>query len=117
MHGHHGFGENSEQKLLHELERRKGPEPRLPLAEVEPIARALVSYLRGARGVRRVVVAGSYRRRKESVRDLDLLVTASDPAVATGRLLSFQDVDEMLAHSGAQHCRAQAGAACWAQAQ
>jgi DNA polymerase (family 10) len=98
VHGHHGFGEKTEQKLLHELERMRQPEHRVLLADAEPIARALVRHLRGGRGVRRAVIAGSYRRRRESVRDLDVLVTATDPAVATERLLSFEEVDEVIAH-------------------
>ena len=98
VHGRHGFGETTERKLLHELERRTKPERRSMLAEVEPTAQALVSHLSGARGVRRTVVAGSYRRRRETVRDLDVLVTASDPTAATERLLSFAEVEEVLAH-------------------
>ena len=98
VHGRHGFGERSEQKLLHELERRTEPERRDLLAEVEPVAQALVSHLRGARGVSRAIVAGSYRRRRESIRDLDVLVTATDPVAATERLLSFGEVEEVLAH-------------------
>jgi DNA polymerase (family X) len=98
VHGRHGFGERTEQKLLHELERQTQPERRALLAEVEPTAQALVAHLRSARGVRRVVVAGSYRRRKETVRDLDLLVTAPDPTAATERLLSFEEVEDVLAH-------------------
>jgi DNA polymerase (family X) len=98
VRGRHGFGERSEQKLLHELERRKGQEQRVLLAEVEPIAQALVLHLRGAHGVKRAIAAGSYRRRRESVRDLDVLVTATDSAAATERLLSFEQVEEVLAH-------------------
>jgi DNA polymerase (family 10) len=96
VHGRHGFGEKTEQKLLHELERRA--ERRVSLAEVEPTARALVAHLRGGRGVRRAVVAGSYRRRRESVRDLDVLVTGADPAAAAERLISFGEVEEVLTH-------------------
>ena len=98
VHGRHGFGEKTEQNLLHELERRRGPERRPLLAAVEPIAQGLVAHLQGARGVRQVVVAGSYRRRRESVRDLDILVSADDPSAATERLVSFEQVEEVLAH-------------------
>jgi DNA polymerase (family X) len=98
VHGRHGFGEKTEQKLLHELERRTGSE-RFSLAEVEPIAQALLKHLRGARGVRRAVVAGSYRRRRESVRDLDVLVTGTDPAAVTERFISYDEVEEVLAHA------------------
>jgi DNA polymerase (family X) len=98
VHGHHGFGERSEQKLLHELERRTQPEHRTLLSDVEPVAQALVDHLRGGRGWSRAIVAGSYRRRRESVRDLDVLVTATDPTAATERLLGFEQVEEVLAH-------------------
>lgn len=96
VHGRHGFGEKTEQKLLRELERRQRPES-LGLADVEPVARALVAHLRRAHGVRRAIVAGSYRRRKERVHDLDVLVGGADPAAATERLVSFKDVEDVLA--------------------
>ena len=98
VHGRHGFGEKSERKLLHELERRGEGERRAALMEVEPVAEALVRHLRASPAVRRAVVAGSYRRRRATVRDLDLLVTATDPAAAAERLLDFRDVEEVLAH-------------------
>lgn len=97
VHGRHGFGETSERKLLHELERRQRAERRL-LCDVEPTARALISHLHGAPGVTQAIVAGSYRRRRESVRDLDVLVCGADPVAATERLLSFEEVEEVLAH-------------------
>jgi DNA polymerase (family 10) len=98
VHGRHGFGERTEQKLLRELERRTHPERRVALAEVEPTAQALVEHLHRSRSVSWAVVAGSYRRRRESVRDLDVLVTATDPAAATERLFMFEGIDEVLAH-------------------
>lgn len=98
VHGRHGFGERSEQKLLQQLERKKGAERRISLAEVEPTTQALLAELRGAPAVSEAIVAGSYRRRRESVGDLDVLVCATDPAAATERLLSFEEVEEVVAH-------------------
>jgi DNA polymerase (family 10) len=97
VHGRHGFGERIEQKILHELERRRSPEGPVPLATVEPIAEALVDRLRRVHGVRQVVVAGSYRRRKETVRDLDILVTCTDEEAVTESFVTYEDVAEVLA--------------------
>ena len=49
-------------------------------------AEALVDYLRRVRGVQQVVVAGSYRRMKDTVGDLDILVTAQSAASGDGAL-------------------------------
>jgi DNA polymerase (family 10) len=97
VRGRHGFGERTEQKLLHELERRQPAGRRLPLAVVEPVAEALREHLRAVRGVRQVVVAGSFRRRQETIGDLDILITCKDPVAASDRFLSFGEVEEVLA--------------------
>jgi len=55
---------------------------RRPLEEVYPIARELVRALRAPNRADRVEVAGSFRRARESVGDLDILVTTQDPARA-----------------------------------
>jgi len=55
---------------------------RRPIEEVYPIARALVEALREKSGADRVEVAGSFRRARETVGDLDILVTSRAPARA-----------------------------------
>lgn len=65
---------------------------RLLLAEAEASADPLVHYLEGIAGVTRVTVAGSYRRRKETVGDLDVLVTAKDPARTIERFVAYPEV-------------------------
>lgn len=71
-----GFGEKSEQEIVRGLEFLKKRRGRFLLGEVLPLVSAIESRLRGLPGVRRVVVAGSIRRRKETVGDADLLVIA-----------------------------------------
>jgi DNA polymerase/3'-5' exonuclease PolX len=57
-----------------------GPGPaRRPIEEVYPVAQALVVGLRSGANVDRVEVAGSFRRSRETVGDLDILVTSKDP--------------------------------------
>ncbi|MCF8112063.1 MAG: DNA polymerase/3'-5' exonuclease PolX [Desulfobacteraceae bacterium] len=71
-----GFGEKTQQNILESLGRiKKSGEKRLLWSDAAPFADALEKYLKGITGVRQVRVAGSYRRGKETVGDLDILAT------------------------------------------
>ena len=87
-----GFGVRTEQLILQRAARAAGAEPRLRLADAEQVARPLVDYLRGLDGVRRVEVAGSFRRRRETVGDLDVLVCAARGAAVMARVVAYEDV-------------------------
>ena len=71
-----GFGPIIAKKLSDALEKPRA-EKRFKLSVVEAEAEALVGFLRDGG---RIVVAGSYRRRRDTVGDLDVLVTAKDGA-------------------------------------
>lgn len=77
-----GFGPKIIAGIRDGLGAAEHVEHRLLLTEAEASADPLVHYLERVPGVTRVAVAGSYRRRKETVGDLDVLVTAKDPARA-----------------------------------
>jgi DNA polymerase (family 10) len=94
VHELHGFGPTIEKKLLGALEKPRA-EKRFKLAVAEAEAEALVGYLRDGG---RVVVAGSYRRRRDTVGDLDVLVTAANGAAVGDKLISYENVAEVLAH-------------------
>jgi DNA polymerase (family 10) len=81
-----GFGEKLEQSLLSQVKsmRDREEERRLLLPAAEEVAEDMVSYLRKHADVKRITVAGSYRRRKETVGDLDILVVAGGDAAASG---------------------------------
>jgi DNA polymerase (family X) len=70
-----GFGPKSEAELLKALEQTERP-ARRAIAEAAVDADALIAHMRAAPGAEEAVVAGSYRRGRESVGDLDLLVAA-----------------------------------------
>ena len=92
-----GFGKKTEEHILEELHCRKGAEKRTKLAEAEQVVDSLKSFLEGIKGVNRVTVAGSYRRRKETVGDLDILVTCKKDSPVMDRFTGFEDVAEVIA--------------------
>jgi len=94
LHEIKGFGPTIEQKLSAALEKPVAAK-RFKLSVAEAEAEALVSFLRSSG---RVVVAGSYRRRRETVGDLDLIVTAAHAAAVGDRLVDYENVAEVLAH-------------------
>ena len=73
------FGARSEAKILRGIELLAGTAGRQLLGLVLPVARDIEARLRGFPGVKQAAVAGSVRRRKETVGDLDFLVSARDP--------------------------------------
>ena len=94
LHELRGFGPTIEKKLAGALEKPMAIK-RFKLAVAEAEAEALVGFLRDGG---RVVVAGSYRRRRDTVGDLDILVTTKQgPAVGT-KLTRYENVAEVLAH-------------------
>jgi DNA polymerase (family 10) len=90
-----GFGEKLERRIEDAGAAHAGAPRRFKLAVAAQYAGPLVTYLKGARGVRRVEVAGSFRRRRETVGDLDLLVTG-EGADAIARFAAYDEVAEVL---------------------
>ncbi len=91
-----GFGEKTEQKIIAGLDNLSVRKGRTPLPEAEETARSLVAWLEACKGVREVTVAGSFRRRKDTVGDLDMLVVAGKRSGVMDRLRSFDEVREVV---------------------
>jgi DNA polymerase (family 10) len=94
LHELRGFGPTIEKKLAGALEKPVA-EKRFKLAVAEAEAEALVGFLRDGG---RVVVAGSYRRRRETVGDLDILVTSKQGAAVGDKLVGYDNVADVVAH-------------------
>ena len=92
-----GFGAKSEQKLAAALGKPQA-EKRFKLSEAEAEAEALLSHLRSSASGGQVIVAGSYRRRRDTVGDLDVLMVAPHGAAAGNRLAKYENVADVLAH-------------------
>ena len=91
-----GFGAKREQAIAEKLEQWQGAEQRLTLIAAEEIAHPLVDYLQRIDGVDQVTIAGSFRRRKETVGDLDILVTAAAGSPVMERFTAYEEVREVV---------------------
>ncbi len=91
-----GFGAKSEEKILRGLKTRGAEEHRMAWSRAEEVALPLVDYLTAVRGVKQVTVAGSYRRHRETVGDLDILATAAEGAPVIERFVAYEDVAEVV---------------------
>jgi DNA polymerase (family X) len=93
----HGFGAKSEEKIVAALA-KPAAETRFKIAVAEEEAEALVAYLGQGLAKGQVVVAGSYRRRRDTVGDLDILVTTRQGAAVGDKLAGYENVAGVLAH-------------------
>jgi DNA polymerase (family 10) len=90
-----GFGERKEQKLLRSIGFVRARTGRLPIGEVLPAALEIEARLRAVRGVRDVAIAGSLRRRKETIGDMDFLVVASRADAVMEHFTMMPEVTEV----------------------
>jgi DNA polymerase (family X) len=93
-----GFGEKTEVNILQSVEERLSKARRFKLAVAAQYAEALARYLRKSAGVGEVVVAGSLRRMRETVGDIDILATAGTATNLMDRFLRYGEVKEVLSH-------------------
>lgn len=95
-----GFGPQLEEKLREALERHVAAAQRVKLSTAEEIGETLLDHLAAANGVEEAAIAGSYRRRRETVGDLDIVVASGRPAEAMRRFVSYPEVVEVIAEGG-----------------
>jgi DNA polymerase (family 10) len=90
-----GFGVKTEQKILSAIARRRRIVGRFKLSEADQYVEPLVEYLQEDEAVERLEVAGSYRRRRETVGDIDLLAIATAPERVMQRFVEYPDVQKV----------------------
>ena len=96
-----GFGERTEARLLAALVAREAEGERRALRAVAAVpAEAIADALRAAPGVEACDIAGSFRRGRDTVGDLDILVAAGDGEPAIETFCSLPDVRSVLARGG-----------------
>jgi DNA polymerase (family 10) len=92
-----GFGEKSQRNILEHVELAKRGQERMLLGRAFPVAEDVESRLREADAFDRVDVVGSFRRRRPTVGDIDVLATAAEPDAAMAVFCGHEDVKEVLA--------------------
>ena len=91
----HGFGEKTEQNILQAVQAHASQGRRFKLATAAQYAEALRDFLQAIPGVLQVTVAGSFRRMRETVGDLDILVTAKPDSPVMRRFTGYDEVAEV----------------------
>lgn len=91
-----GFGEGIERKIRKALSLHVRADHRFRIDRAEEYAGSLVKTLSAVPGVTRVEMAGSFRRRKETVGDLDILVTAGPRSPVMDRFTGYEEVQEVV---------------------
>jgi DNA polymerase (family X) len=92
-----GFGQTTQQKICDAIARRASHAGSFQFGEIAAEAEALRSDLATHEAALQVEIAGSYRRRKEIVHDLDLLVATKEPEVVTKFFVSHPLVESVIA--------------------
>ncbi|TSC85189.1 MAG: DNA polymerase X family [Parcubacteria group bacterium Gr01-1014_17] len=93
-----GFGEKSEEKILKGIAFRRTVGGRMILGAVLPVAHALENKLRAFQEVKNAIVAGSIRRMKETVGDIDLLVVSEKPEETMKKIAGLPEIEHVNVH-------------------
>jgi DNA polymerase (family 10) len=91
-----GFTEKKEQDIFKQIEFFKRGKGRLIIGEVYPLVKQIEKRLQHIAGVKNAVAAGSIRRMKETIGDIDYLVTSSDPKQVIDFFVKMPEVQEIL---------------------
>ncbi|MBI4501092.1 MAG: DNA polymerase/3'-5' exonuclease PolX [Gemmatimonadetes bacterium] len=92
-----GFGEKTEQHILQELAARSPGEQRVLRSVAAQYGETYLTYLRALPGVLQAEIAGSYRRCRETVGDLDILASVKPRTPLVGHFVGYPEVEEVMA--------------------
>lgn len=92
-----GFGEKTEETFLDGIAVMKTKPKRYPIADVIPIAKRILHSLKRFKSVEKIEIAGSYRRKKKTVKDLDILIISKNPDAVMKAFTSMRGISKVLA--------------------
>ncbi|MCA1009879.1 DNA polymerase/3'-5' exonuclease PolX [Halobacillus halophilus] len=92
-----GFGKKSAEKIKKALEEANTRPERLPIALMLPLADKIEGFLQNAKTVERYSRAGSLRRMRETIKDIDFILVSENPADTRDELLNYPDIKEVVA--------------------
>lgn len=91
-----GMGSKSEENILKGIALVKKGRERIPLGIALPLAEQIIEELKKSGAVKQISAAGSLRRKKETIRDIDILVTSDSPKKVMDRFTALSLVKEVL---------------------
>ncbi len=92
-----GLGRKAEENILRGISQYRRNTGRVPIARALPYAEMIAKTLKSLKSVRNVVIAGSLRRWKDTIGDIDILVTADDAEEVMDAFTSLDGVEEVIA--------------------
>ncbi|MFB6154977.1 MAG: DNA polymerase/3'-5' exonuclease PolX [Haloferacaceae archaeon] len=96
IRGVEGFGEKTEQNILDNVGFARQSQQRSLLGKARPVAERLCDYLRDADGVERARIAGSLRRWRETIGDVDVLTAGDDPEAVVEAFTGWDEATEVI---------------------
>jgi DNA polymerase (family 10) len=91
-----GLGEKTEQNILKGIEQDRRHKERFPLGVILPKAESIVSELKKVKEVKDISLAGSLRRMKETIADVDILVASTKPKPVSDAFTKLPEVENVL---------------------
>ena len=91
-----GFGEQSEANILRSIRTKQSAGGRFLLGRIIPVARDIVQQLAGLSATRQVSVAGSIRRMRETIGDVDIVAASPEPEKVMERFCTLPGVDRIV---------------------
>jgi DNA polymerase (family X) len=92
------FGEKSEEKILKGIESVRQRSGRFPIYDALPLAESIEKRLAKMKEVEKISIAGSLRRWKETIGDIDILVISDKPEPVMEAFVNMREVKQLIAH-------------------
>ncbi len=91
-----GFGQKSVDKMVEGVKALGDRPERYPIKEVLPVAKQVAEFLKGITEIETYQEAGSLRRLRETIKDLDFVIATKEIEKVREKLLSFELIDEVI---------------------
>ena len=97
-----GFAAKTEKLILEGIDYAESAasQTRILWAQADDVAQQLLAHMNDCQGIHQMEMAGSYRRRKETIGDLDLLVTCDDGSAVMDHFGAFSEVADVIVQGG-----------------
>ena len=92
-----GMGEKKEENIIRGIKILRETRERIPIYEAELIAEDIISHLKEVPAVQNISIAGSLRRRRETIGDIDILVASDKPHQVMNAFTTLPQVKQILA--------------------